>query len=368
MKNKRLGQEGFTFIELMVVASITVILGIFGIAGFNNYNKVQVLQNTANELITTLNLARSRASSQVKLCNSPIQVLEGYSIDISIVNKTYTLKSRCSGDVKEINQKKLPNDVSFKNTSKTSFFFPIIAGGVEEAGYITLVEKSGLERNIEVSPFGGISMQLTPTVFPTNTPVPSALPTSTPIPPTPTPLPTATPTPLPTPTPKPAEIPIKNNIASENIAQQGGGHGNTQGYRFKPIVNGKIVALWDYSWCNYPDCATEYGQKYIKLWLDNGTLLAVRGVYSGGSWRRSEFFSPPIVVTANTWYRVSTYLPTYPNGWSYAFWGYYAGASFPINYGNIYIEGSYYSAGDVFPQFSYGANFYGLADIEFIPD
>lgn len=182
-------RRGFTLIELMVVLSVTAVLGALGIAGFNNYNKVQVLQNAANELITTFNTARSRAQSQVKLCSAP-QVLEGYGVDISIADESYTLNSRCSGVGSFIiSTKKLPDKITFISPTTTSFFFPVITGGVTQAGNITLLGY-GMQKNIVVSPYGGISMQLAPTVFPTPTPTSAPLPTSTPAPtPTPTPLP-----------------------------------------------------------------------------------------------------------------------------------------------------------------------------------
>ncbi|MDP2638083.1 MAG: prepilin-type N-terminal cleavage/methylation domain-containing protein [Candidatus Levybacteria bacterium] len=190
---------GFTLVELMVVLSISAILGTLGIAGFNNYNRFQIIQNAASDLVTTFNTARSRAQSQVKLGSScttgDSSILEGYSVDISDDNVSYTLNSHCSGSIlpNEISKKKLPDNVSFINVSTASFFFPVITGGVKDAGSITL-SGYGMEKNIVVNPYGGISMQLTPTIFPTSTPIPTAAPTSTPAP-------TSAPTPTPTPVP-----------------------------------------------------------------------------------------------------------------------------------------------------------------------
>ncbi len=188
-------QGGFTLIELMVVLGVTAVLGTLGIAGFTTYNQIQVLQSSASEVITMLNLAKSRSQSQIKPSGIRCATLDGYTVNIVKVGSAwnYTLTIRCSGAdvVPPLVTKTLPANLNF--TANASFFFPIMSGGASEAGYITLAGY-GKEKNIVVSPFGGISMQLLPTVFPTSTPTPAPFPTSTPIP-------TSTPTPLlPTPT------------------------------------------------------------------------------------------------------------------------------------------------------------------------
>jgi len=118
-------------------------LGALGITGFANYNQSQILQNSSNEVTTMLNLAKSRAQSQVKMgtsCSASSQILEGYQVDISIINRTYTLSSRCSGITSNLQTKTLPQNVSFKSpdTFPTSFFFPVQKGGVDTPGQIVI--------------------------------------------------------------------------------------------------------------------------------------------------------------------------------------------------------------------------------------
>jgi len=192
--NKCMSQGGFTLIELMVVISITAVLGTLGIAGFVNYNQTQVLQTSANEVVTMLNLAKSRAQSQIKpseLCLNS-ESLSGYSVVISTPRK-YTLYLRCSisGD-KKINEqdKLLPTGLSFGNNS--SFFFPVQKGGVETPGQIVISSSDGRTKIITINSLGGVSMQLELTIFPTSTPTSAPFPTSIPIP-------TSTPTPIPPP-------------------------------------------------------------------------------------------------------------------------------------------------------------------------
>lgn len=152
--------KGFTLIELMVVISITAILGALGIAGFINYNQTQVLQTSSNEVAAMLNLAKSRAQSQVKLgslCNAPSQTLEGYKVDISTVNKSYTLSSRCSGNSSLLTTKTLPQNVNF--TSPSSFFFPVQTGGVQTPGQIVISDNGEKTKTIIINSLGGVSIQ-----------------------------------------------------------------------------------------------------------------------------------------------------------------------------------------------------------------
>ena len=157
--------EGFTFIELMVAISVMDVLGALTTAGFSNYNQVQVLQTSGNDITTMLNEAKSRAQSQVKLgtiCSVPGKTLTDYRVDISQTNKNYSLSVDCQdsglnnfSDLLET--KKLPQNVNF--TSSPSFSFPVISGGVQAPGSIIIISDSGKQKTITVSDLGGISEQ-----------------------------------------------------------------------------------------------------------------------------------------------------------------------------------------------------------------
>lgn len=150
--------KGFTLIELMIVLSITAVLGTFGIAGFANYNKSQAIQASASEVVTMLSLARSRAQSQVKPAGC-IGDLSGYSVKIS-TPKTYTLYVRCSvGPEIKIDQqdKVLATNLTF--SSNVSFFFPIKTGRVQTSGQITISSSDGKTKTIVVNALGGVSVQ-----------------------------------------------------------------------------------------------------------------------------------------------------------------------------------------------------------------
>lgn len=152
-------QKGFTLIELMVVLSVTAVLGTLGIAGFVIYNQIQVLQSATSDVVTVLNLAKSRAQSQIKfsaLCDST-KILDGYNVKIS-AQKNYILQLRCSGNDVDVEEepKTLPGELRF-DTDK-SFFFPIQTGGVQTSGQI-VISGYGKEKTIMVNPFGGVSTE-----------------------------------------------------------------------------------------------------------------------------------------------------------------------------------------------------------------
>lgn len=157
--------EGFTLIELMVAISITAVLGSFGIAAFVNYNQSQVLQASANEVVTMLNLAKSRAQSQIKpstIC--PISssfFLKGYTVKLTLP-KNYQLYLNCSdtNDYPIGQLKTLPSNITFDaSTSPTSYLFPVSVSGAAVSGQIILKDNNNNRKTITVSNFGVVSLQ-----------------------------------------------------------------------------------------------------------------------------------------------------------------------------------------------------------------
>lgn len=192
-------QRGFTLIEIMVVISVTAVLGTMGIAGFSNYNQAQVLQTSTNEVVTMLNLAKSRAQSQVKLSTACIGTLQGYQVEIAD-NTTYKLRvvsSDCplspltSSSI--LGTKALPKGVSFDvGIIGKTIFFPVQTGGAKSSGsiictptttacVITLSAGSGREKFIVINSLGDVSVKSSePTLVPTSTPTPTSTITPTP--------------------------------------------------------------------------------------------------------------------------------------------------------------------------------------------
>ena len=64
-------EKGFTLIELMVVFSILAVLSTIGVAAFVSFSRTQTLNAAASDIKSMLNLAKSRAYSQVKPSVTP---------------------------------------------------------------------------------------------------------------------------------------------------------------------------------------------------------------------------------------------------------------------------------------------------------
>lgn len=153
-------QKGFTLIELMVVLSITAVLGTLGIAGFTVYNQIQILQTATSDVMSVLNLAKSRAQSQVKpsaLCSSS-ETLDGYAVEILALSKKYPLYLVCSGSYKPVVEeaKTLPKGVSFD--ANKSLFYPIQRGGAQDADEI-VISGYGRSKTVTVNSLGGVSVR-----------------------------------------------------------------------------------------------------------------------------------------------------------------------------------------------------------------
>ena len=158
-------QKGFTLIELIVVFSTIAFLSIVGLASYFSYSQGQTLNAVVNELVTTIQLARSRAISQVKppsrFCEGQ---LDGYRIEISFDRMEYKLGVACGGnDPYPMQIKTLPRDITFdendeNSTTTTNIFFPIISGGVQGYGDIVICGY-GQGKKITVTSTGVVRVQ-----------------------------------------------------------------------------------------------------------------------------------------------------------------------------------------------------------------
>ena len=164
--------RGFTLIELMVAISISIALGLLGIAGFNNYSQAQTLQTSTNEIVTMLNLAKSRAQSQVKL--SCTGILKGYGAYILSDAKTYKLFAFCNIGSVVGEPKTLPKNVSFTSGTDRTIFFPIQTGAAQffigtvlpttptscsTGNCVITLSSGGSPKTITVNSLGTISVQ-----------------------------------------------------------------------------------------------------------------------------------------------------------------------------------------------------------------
>jgi len=147
---------GFTLIEISIVVSILAMLTTVGIASFVNYSRSQALQSAAYDLKTSLNLAKSRSFSQVKPTSCGNQTLDGYKVAIYTTSNSYELTALCAGNVYVVKSTAFPSNIVISaDSTSTSFFFPVISGGVVGSGSAILTG-FGQTRTITVDSIGTV--------------------------------------------------------------------------------------------------------------------------------------------------------------------------------------------------------------------
>jgi len=156
-------EKGFTLIELMVVFSIFAVLSTIGVAAFVSFSRTQTLNAAASDIKSMLNLAKSRAYSQVKPSVTPCNTsqLDGYKVKIDSMGGSYDLIAQCGGlDTAPIRTGRLPSGYSFTTgppTPPSTFFFPVIKGGVVGNGNVGINNGFGQWAIISVSSDGNIN-------------------------------------------------------------------------------------------------------------------------------------------------------------------------------------------------------------------
>lgn len=157
---------GFTLIELLWSVAIAAMLSAVGIAAFFSYSRQQALNSAVSDFTTMLQVAKSRAQTQVKAC-ADSEVLKGYNIIFfESTNKYgYLLNAVCSINTNPIpNQKKemqKGNGIKFCNyvfdPQNPAFFFSVLTGA---ASGIKSVDISGYgkAKTVSVSPSGVIKV------------------------------------------------------------------------------------------------------------------------------------------------------------------------------------------------------------------
>lgn len=154
-------EKGFTLLEIVIVLSVLTILSTIGIASFSSGSKAASVDGALNDVLSTLNLARSRAISQFKPAECE-GVLEGYKVIINS-NKSYSLNLKCKLSNTPISgyPKTLPDNITFNAEAvQTSFFFLILTGRVEIERQDTIyILGYGKKKSIKVDTVGGITVK-----------------------------------------------------------------------------------------------------------------------------------------------------------------------------------------------------------------
>jgi|SRR3989344_3399593 len=166
-----MNKQGFTLIEVVIAFSIMAIISLVGIAAFINYNRSQVLNTAASDIVGILNLAKARSSSQVKLAEC-VGSLDSYKVGFCKLSsedclsaesdKDYAVYAVCGGNTisPAIVSRKLPENISLVAGGPTVFFFRVLTGGVDfsggSPGNITISGFTGSQRIIKVFSNGRI--------------------------------------------------------------------------------------------------------------------------------------------------------------------------------------------------------------------
>lgn len=152
--------KGFTLIELIVVIAVTAVLSIVGIAAFVTYSQTQALTTSVQDVASVLNVAKSRAQSQVKPQVGPCAsgILDGYKVTVTS-NTTYELSAVCGGNDFQIAEQKktLGKNVTFSSPVGSAFFFRVLSGSVEGAPEVA-VSAYGKTKAITVNSSGKIQV------------------------------------------------------------------------------------------------------------------------------------------------------------------------------------------------------------------
>lgn len=161
---------GFTLIELLWSIAIASALSSVGIAAFFTYSRQQALQSAVSDFTTMLQVAKSRAQTQVKPDSGDCSTrsLIGYKVTITIdqIAHKYRLWIECSdNNIQPIDNQEntLPNGIKFcnmlpNNVSNTEFSFGVLTGVVSGLGSVDIFG-NGIKKTVSVSPSGVIQVK-----------------------------------------------------------------------------------------------------------------------------------------------------------------------------------------------------------------
>lgn len=130
--------EGFSLIELLVVAAIITTLLSIGVSALVTYSNAQVFNSKVSEMVTTLETAKTYAQSQVKKCVVDTDTFDGYSVAIDSLT-TYTLNSLCKNGATD----RAPNPIETKTVrtpvtvTGTTVIFKVLTGSAS-GGPVTI--------------------------------------------------------------------------------------------------------------------------------------------------------------------------------------------------------------------------------------
>lgn len=165
-RNKLKINAAFTLVELLVVIAIISTISFVGIVAFASYGKIQALNSASADVISVLQLAKSRAQSQVKpeditLCEG---FLDGY--EVVLYNSSIEMYAYCDRErgSNPILTKILSRPIMFGSLPVSAFLFKVLTGGVDGidgGGSLITINDTGASFEIRYG-----TMYKTVTVYP----------------------------------------------------------------------------------------------------------------------------------------------------------------------------------------------------------
>jgi len=146
---EKLFSAGLTLIELLVTATILILLTGGALAAYRSFNDRQVLLGAVKETKNNLAMARNWAMAVKKINCS--QTAAGYEVDFS--DDGYTIREKCSDGSFEVKSFSFPGGVASDYTE--SFVFKPLTGELESgSGVIINLSYKGRTEGITISSSG----------------------------------------------------------------------------------------------------------------------------------------------------------------------------------------------------------------------
>ena len=167
------GSKGFTFIELIIVFTVTTILGTVGVASLIGYSQRQEVVTATQDLRNLFLQARAKAVSQIKPDQCPTDLsnpnnnstLLGYEVDFCAgasrpvackATDDYEVNAKCDNGYWLVTSRKYSSQMSITSkNSYNSYFFSILTGRLNHADTVTL-SRYGTSQTIVVDHEGVI--------------------------------------------------------------------------------------------------------------------------------------------------------------------------------------------------------------------
>lgn len=144
---------GFTLIEILVTISIIGILSSIGLASYINFNRQQLVIQSARKILDDMRLAQSLASNNQK--PDGCGTLSGYSFSVS--GTGYTIKADCSSGGVVVKTGSIPANLTVTGFSKVEF--KVLRQPVKTTGGNSLtVTGFGVSKIISVGVGGEMSL------------------------------------------------------------------------------------------------------------------------------------------------------------------------------------------------------------------